>query len=306
MTEFTKIALPKLLQILSLSNNKVSSVYQTLFNEIDLFELDIGHCKISIIPANIFSRQTRYRTLYLAFNEITYIMTNPFLSTLISLKLHNNRLSTLPHDIFDGFKILSDLSLHSNRLVTLPDFSSMSKLRYLRLSNNRLTIYPDSLKALSIKYLWLQNNKFAHFKNTFFRCNLVHYLDISGNKLYYLQNGLLDECLELRVLIGGDNEIRELPHGIFDCLQAVFKLSLKFNNLSMLHATVFHSMRSLQHLHLEGNNLVSLPVNIFTFNIKLRHLTLSWNKIFAIYPETFETLTKLEVLELEGTNLKDV
>ena len=46
--------------------------------------------------------------------------------------------------------------------------------------------------------------------------------------------------------------------------------------------------------------------NIFTFNIKLRHLTQSWNKLFAIYPETFETLTKLDVLDLEGTNLEDV
>ena len=72
----------------------------------------------------------------------------------------------------------------------------------------------------------------------------------------------------------------------------------------MLHDTVFHSMRSLQQLYLEGNNLVTLPMNIFTFNTKLRYLTLSWNKFIALYPDTFKTLTKLEVLELQGCELE--
>ena len=305
-TKFPEITLPYL-ETLRLSNNRVSSIYQNLFKELDkISRLDLTYCKIPIIPSGIFTEYISMSDLNLAFNEITHVMTESFPLRLKTLKLHNNRLSTLPHDVFDGFFRLKDLSLHNNRLVVLPDFSFVRYLLYLRLSNNRLTIYPNSLWVLKeIKFLSLHNNEFVHFQNTSLS-NQVRYLDVSGNKLFHLQNGLLDKCSNLRVLNAGDNKLRELPFGIFDSLQDVFKLSLKFNNLTMLHDTVFHSMRSLINLYLEGNNLVTLSVDTFTFNNKLRHLTLSWNKRFVIFPEIFETLTKLEVLELDGTNLKNV
>ena len=191
--------------------------------------------------------------------------------------------------------------------MVLPDFSFVESFFYLSLSNNRLTIYPNSLRSLQrVRFLLLQNNEFVHLQNTSFQSDFFLYLDVSGNKLLYLQNGLFDKCLNLRILNAGDNKIRELPFGIFGSLQHVFKMSLKFNNLTILHDTVFHSMRSLQHLYLEGNNLVTLSADTFKFNTKLRHLTLSWNKRFVIFPEILETLSKLEVLELDGTNLKNV
>ena len=132
LTEFPQIALSRL-QFLLLANNKVSSIYQKLFDEINIFQLDISHCKISIIPSNIFSNQTRMELLNLAFNEITHIMTNSFPSRVNFLRLNNNRLITLPHDIFDHIQTMSVLSLHNNRLVALPDFSSFLHIRYLRL-----------------------------------------------------------------------------------------------------------------------------------------------------------------------------
>ena len=294
---------------LRFSNNKVSSIYRIVFSERNIIDtLDLSHNRISIIPSGIFTKHRYMYDLDLAFNEITHIMSKSLPSKISHLKLHNNRLSTLPHDIFHGFENLLELSLHNNRLVVLPDLSSLSELTTLRLSNNLLTIYPQSLRILkNVIFLSLQNNEFANFQYTSFGSeNSIRYLDISGNKLYHLHNGLLDNCLELRIFIAGDNEIRELPLGIFDSLQMMFKLSLKFNYLTILHENVFYSMRNLKHLYLEGNNLVTLPMTIFTFNIKLQHLTLSWNKLFAIFPETFEGLTKLEVLELEGTNLKNV
>ena len=312
-TKFPEIALPYLsifqgTMNFRLANNKVSAIYQFLLVELDkIGKLDLSHCRIPIIPSVSFTEYKQMSDLNLAFNEITHIMTGSFPIVLKTLKLHNNRLSSLPQDIFAGIVRLEDLSLHNNRLMVLPDFSFVKSLLYLHLSNNRLTIYPYSLQALKkVKFLRLQNNEFVHFQNTSFQADSIRYLDISGNKLLCLQSGLLDKCTSLRVLNVGDNKIRALPLGIFDSLQDVFKLSLKFNNLSTLHDNVFHSMRSLQHLYLEGNHLITLSVDTFAFNIKLRHLTLSWNKRFAIFPEAFETLAKLEVLELDGINLKNV
>ena len=314
LAEFPKTILT--LKFLRLTNNKASSIYLKRFRAEDswylesdiLHNLDFSHNRINIIPSNAFTKYIFMIELNLAFNEITHVTKASFPSGIQDLKLNNNRLRTLPHDIFDGFVYLYDLSLNDNRLVALPDFSSVqSALVNLRLSNNRLTIYPDSLFSLRIvRLLKLQNNAFSNFQNISFQFNTIRYLDISGNKLFYLQNGLLDECLKLRVLLAGDNKIRELPSGIFDSLQIVFKLSLKFNNLTMLHDTLFHSMRSLQHLYLEGNNLVTLPMNIFTFNIKLKHLILSRNKFIVLHPDIFKTLSKLEVLELEGSEFRNV
>ena len=297
------------LKTLRLERIKVSSIYQKLFNDLDdLRKLNLSLNRISIIPSGIFSKLKNLIDLDLAFNEITHIFIDSFPSEIAFLNLQNNRLSTMPHDILNGLKKLGKLFLNNNRLVALPDFSSANALlQDLRLSHNRLTIYPDSLRGWKyIHFLRLQNNEFVHFPKTSFQSTQISYLDISSNKLNYFQNGLLDKCLRLRILIAGDNKIRELPLGIFDSLPLVIKLSLKFNKLTTLHDTVFHSMQSLQHLYLEGNNLVTLPVNIFRFNDKLRQLTLSWNNFFVIFPETFETLAKLEVLELEGTNLENV
>ena len=272
-TKFPVITLPFLYN-LRLANNRVSSIYQNLFKELDdIDKLDLSHCRIPIIPSGIFSEFIHMRYLNLAFNEITHIMTHSFPLGLRTLKLHNNHLSTLPYDVFDAIRHLQDLSLNNNRLEVLPDFSFAGSLLSLRLSNNRLTLYPNSLWALkSVRFLSLQNNEFVHLQKTSFQAYTFRYLDISGNKVLYLQNGLFDICCSLlRVLNAGENEIRELPLGIFDSLWWVFKLSLKFNNLIMLHDKVFHSMRSLLSLYLEGNNLVILSVNTFTVNINLRH-----------------------------------
>ena len=309
-TELPKLSLP-LLGYLYFTSNKVLSVETTYFKEFvdinHLNTLDLSHNKISIFPSAIFTKLLDIYNLNLAFNNIIHIISQSVHLDISILNLKNNRLSTLPHDIFDGFTWLSEINLQNNRLVELPDFSSVRRLQSVYLSNNRLTIYLNSLRALRrIRYLSLRDNQFVHFQTKAFQFKSVTYLDFSGNRIDHLEPGLFIRCAKLRVLNAGYNKIDRLPLGIFDSCRLVVKLSLKYNNLSMLHDTVFQYMLSLQFLDLEGNNLVTLPSNTFTLNIKLRHLTLSWNKRFVIFPETIEPLTKLQTLELEGVNLENV
>ena len=139
LTEFPKTIIT--LQVLRLANNKASLIYLKRYTPEDsrkdsLYALDLSHNRINIIPSDAFTNYTDMKMLNLAFNEITHIMTTPFPSKLRELKLHNNRLNTLPHDILDGFIKLLDLSLDNNRLVALPDFSSVKRfLESLSLSN---------------------------------------------------------------------------------------------------------------------------------------------------------------------------
>ena len=183
LTEFPKTILT--LTFLRLANNKASSIYLKRFRAEDswyiqadeLHTLDLSHNRINIIPSNAFTKYIFMKVLNLAFNEITHIMNTSFPSGIRDLKLNNNRLRTLPHDIFDGFVRLYDLSLNDNRLVTLPDFSSVHNALYiLHLSNNRLTIYPDSLLGLkNVRFLKLQTMRLVFFKT--YRFNLIR-LDI--------------------------------------------------------------------------------------------------------------------------------
>ena len=306
--ELPKMTLPKLIH-LHFASNKVSSIDPTRLREfVKITILDLSHNRISIFPTGVFSTNMKeIEEINLAFNSITHLTSQSLNSYVRQLKLQNNLLSTLPHNIFDGFRSLFELLLHNNQLVELPDLSSARYLNRLRLSNNRLTIYPNSLRALRrIKFLWLQDNEFVHFQGKSFQFKSITYLDISGNRIDYLRTGLFSRCAKLRVLNVGYNKIRELPLGIFDSLRRVGRLSLKYNNLSMLHNTLFLHMQSLQLLDLDGNTLVTLPLNIFTLNIKLRHLTLSWNKRLVIFPKTIQTLNRLQTLELEGANLRNI
>ena len=68
-------------------------------------------------------------------------------STLASLNLSHNRLSSLTEDSLKGFESLRDLDLSNNELSSLAPtvFSGHRKLERLLLQNNSLSLLPASL-----------------------------------------------------------------------------------------------------------------------------------------------------------------
>ena len=59
------------------------------------------------------------------------------------MNLYNNRIGSLPEDVFDGLSELRTLNLKYNQISTLPDglFSGLSNLEVLYLGNNPGTTF---------------------------------------------------------------------------------------------------------------------------------------------------------------------
>ena len=69
------------------------------------------------------------------------------LSGLETLNLYDNDLTELPSGVFDGLSSLTHLRLYGNDLTTLPDgvFDDLSNLEFIRLNNNQLVWLPPDL-----------------------------------------------------------------------------------------------------------------------------------------------------------------
>merc|ERR1712079_472016 len=87
--------------------------------------------------------------------------------TIRRLDLNDNRLTTLPEDIFATLTMLERLYMYKNDLTfQLPRelFKPLTNLQFLHLANNHLErIYPDQFSTLTqLTRLWLNNNQIIY------------------------------------------------------------------------------------------------------------------------------------------------
>ena len=87
------------LSVIDLSHNNLRKWDSKLFDLENLTTLDISHNKLQALPPKVFHSLKR---------------------SGLKLNLGGNRLTTLPNDLFNGFRKLRNLQLQSNQLVRLP------------------------------------------------------------------------------------------------------------------------------------------------------------------------------------------
>jgi Leucine-rich repeat (LRR) protein len=101
---------------------------------------------INQLPEDSFLGMSSLRTLKLCNNALTTLASGVFsgLSALSNLNLAGTGLTTLSADVFSNLSVLSDLNLGINNLTTLPAgvFSNLSALSALNLAGNALTTLP--------------------------------------------------------------------------------------------------------------------------------------------------------------------
>lgn len=102
---------------------------------------------ISVLPENLFKDLTSLTTLDLSRNSLSSVPAGLFdrLSSLETLNLRTNSLATLPEDVFEGLSNLRRLDLSRNSLLTVPAdlFDGLSSLTRLDLSHNDQTVVPS-------------------------------------------------------------------------------------------------------------------------------------------------------------------
>ncbi|KOA75063.1 NEAT domain-containing protein [Clostridium botulinum] len=126
-------------------------------------------------------------------------------------------------------------------------------------------------------------------------------LDIHGNYIKKLPKGIFDKLTELTELHIGMNQFKELPQGIFDRLTKLKQLSIynMHTPLSKIDDNAFANLKNLEYLSLEETGISKIPESVFALT-NLQHLILSKNQLKTI-PKQLSNLKKLTWLDL-GTN----
>jgi Leucine-rich repeat (LRR) protein len=129
------------LESLSLEQNQLTILPDTLWNLISLTRLNLSHNPLGQIPLELSQ-----------------------LKNLHELWLTNINLYDIPLNIFSHLNQLEKLSLKSNHLQRLPiDIGQLIELHWLSLEDNELNDLPDCLQDCSnLSYLNLNGNHFIH------------------------------------------------------------------------------------------------------------------------------------------------
>ena len=128
-------------------------------------------------------------------------------------------------------------------------------------------------------------------------------VNLRGRRLSVLRSHDFSGLVSLEVLYLTDNDLTELPEGIFQELGNLKSLSLARNSLTGLREEVFQELGSLAWLIMGYNPLTSIPEGIFRGFGRLETLALNDTSLTALPDGIFQTLGNLKTLYLDRNPL---
>ncbi|XP_055968206.1 leucine-rich repeat and immunoglobulin-like domain-containing nogo receptor-interacting protein 4 [Sorex fumeus] len=131
-------------------------------------------------------------------------------------------------------------------------------------------------------------------------------LDLSGNRLWGLQRGMLSRLGLLQELDLSYNQLSTLEPGAFHGLQSLLSLKLQGNRLRIMAPGVFAGLSALTLLDLRLNQIVLFLDGAFRELGSLQQLEVGDNHLVFVAPGAFAGLTRLSSLTLERCNLSSV
>lgn len=251
-------------------------------------------------------------------------------SSLESLDLSNNEISTIPGDALANFQNLKTLTLNRNNISNWQDIHpnellANAGLTSLHLSGNPLTSFSSTDQSLvlvsdMLRYLDISDCRITKVNGVAVLAGLtkLESLDLSGNPLRYVSN-MISSTLQWINLSNG--QLSSLPGDFLASLTSLISLNLARNHrLSLARAhEEYVSSESLTKIDLSycnmdnvellgfpqlksavlhGNLIKELTPSSFANNVHLQRLQLSSNTINQIHPESFSHLRQLRELDL--------
>lgn len=324
------------IELLSLADNVILEIPRDVFEHTpNLGTLDIARGKIKNIRSDDFLRLTNLQTLIVASNEIEMLEKDCFPSTLTSLHIGRNRISSL-NGTLRALTDMKMLFINANNLTSLEDElpDSAPFLMMLMASNNRLVKLPKTVKNLvaldtcyindnelrsldglfshrsSLLRLYLEHNRIEYLaEDEFLKSDNIDEINLSSNLIPSLNKSLL-YITNLRYANLSGNLLREFSMQEIYKLMKLRHLDLSFNRIEKLtgrHGNVAEipSMTLLYQLLLGNNLLKSLDEALAGLG-NLRRLILSNNLLENIKSEDFERMEELEILDLSNNRLKSL
>lgn len=243
------------------------------------------------------------------------------LQSLLSLRLSNNKITTLPK-YFGQWQALRSLNLSSNSLTEFPDhMCEMKTLVDLDLSFNNITSLSQIGNLTGLERLWATNNKLSGaFPPSARQLQVLRDLDVRHNLIDNID--ALVELPKLEYVAVGYNTISSFegtfaklghfnlnnnPVTRFDIsasIPTLTTLNLEKAKLAALPDDLFQKIPSLNRLILDKNHFVSLSPHIGKLT-QLEHLSIAQNLLSSL-PADIGRLVELKHLDLRENNLNSL
>ncbi|XP_037038617.1 leucine-rich repeat-containing protein 15-like [Bradysia coprophila] len=284
---------------------------------------------IEIFPSTLINRFVNLDSVAL-FSVRMKQFTSPIgnCDHLINIVLMLNQITSVPGNIFQNCRQLTDIFLDVNTIshIDIGAFTGLTRLRRLSLTNNQIS-YLDPLVFQPIRNLTILNldsnliwevraetfgllplltnltlnaNSITTWTSTFHNSNqALQELRLDRNQISSLSSDTFANLPQLKTLRVGDS-IEELP--TFSGLNSLEELWLNYNKLKVISADSFKNLKSLRLLQLSFNNIESVNFTLTPTTAgslpNLTSLNLLFNSITEIPDGTFTLLTNLRDLNL--------
>ena len=171
----------------------------------------------------------------------------------------------------------------------MPNFTLVNiNMKHLKLNINKIeTIHPKAFWSSSL------NNKTSHTR--------LEDLDLSNNKIEYIESGTFDPLINLIEINLRNNKIAKIEQNLFLKIAKLNHIFISTNKLTNLPTTWLPS--TLTTLYIEYNNITRLSNETFHGAINLSKLVLSTHNII-IDTNTFTHLSKhTEIIVKQNKNV---
>ncbi|KAL1410855.1 cysteinyl-tRNA synthetase [Vanrija albida] len=258
-----------------------------------LKELRMSNMALKRVPASIRSSTTLSR-LDLSCNRIADLESVNLsdITTLLSLKVQNNRLSSIP-SYFLQMKALKYLNISNNVFEKFPEVvCEMSNLVDLDVSFNQIAELPSAMSNLkSLERLTCVGNELREFPKSFSTLANLRVLDVRRNKLidltpvYALPN-LATLRADKNDLVTLDTQLGEKVRDFSVPHNSITRFTLACSPGSTISY-------SLTHLNLSYGKISVLDDGALSELVNLVELNLNFNQ-FNRLPQTLDKLVNLE------------
>lgn len=314
-----------------LSYTDIGNLTQAAVPGLQVTTFNCSHSELSRVHFDAFAEVGHIVILDLSHNSLIAFEVNPKdMSTVNSLYLNNNKITSITNASFAGFIELRVLHLQFNNIVNIHPkaFSSLISLRILNLSDNRdLEITGDIISNLRVLVLLtISNNKksfnFQHTENTtieqvdlslsdigdlaslyVFNIKGVVSLNLSKNMITYIDRKSFKAMPQLRQLDISFNLIKSIEPGSFINTENVAILNLHGNQLTEFQHGVFQGLTGLQKLNLSNNLIHDFNVNLLHGCIMLQEISFENNLLNNLELRKFLSISVMRKLYLGGNNI---
>ena len=268
------------------SNNMVGQASPNFIFSYKLKVLKISNVSLSsfrYLEGLLTSNVVFLNYLDISSNDLSLFNYNIFVDSIKHLDISDNKFNFLFSDqvlIYDFYRYhnLAFINMTKSMLQKLSDkiFQFNNKLENAHMSGNHLLTFPlfcsDFWLQCMLKVVDFNSNNLDHIKNiNLMYVDNLEYLDISNNRIEFIESGSFDNLISLEILL------------------------LSRNKLNSINGS-FKYLESLQLLDLSFNFIETIPERIFSDLFKLEILDLTHNKIYEFESVALENLDSLKYL----------